>query len=136
MGNVETNSNGRRDRQELITMRCLHREVQRYRVDNERIMKSQEEILQSLNMFHNQFKKGSGTNKSTSVIYVSISISHSKRDDHENERKSRSMSRFHHSPNKSTRTNHEISRLGSNPSVSHVRSQRSRPMVYILQVEL
>jgi hypothetical protein len=27
MGNAETESNGRRDRQELVTMRSLHREV-------------------------------------------------------------------------------------------------------------
>jgi hypothetical protein len=45
MGNVETNSNGRRGKKELVTMRSLHREVQSYRVDNERIMKAQEEIL-------------------------------------------------------------------------------------------
>jgi hypothetical protein len=33
-------------------MRSLHREMHSYRVDNERIMKSQEDILQHLNMFH------------------------------------------------------------------------------------
>jgi hypothetical protein len=32
MGNVETESNGRRDRQEPVTMRSLHREVQSYRM--------------------------------------------------------------------------------------------------------
>jgi hypothetical protein len=52
MGNVETESNGRRESWEPITMRSLQKEVQSYRVDNERIMKSQEEILQSLNMLH------------------------------------------------------------------------------------
>jgi hypothetical protein len=45
MGNGETKSNGRRDRQEIVTMRRLHRELQSYRADNERIMKAQEEIL-------------------------------------------------------------------------------------------
>jgi hypothetical protein len=40
MGNVEIESNGRRDRQEPVTMRSLHREVQIYRDDNERIMKA------------------------------------------------------------------------------------------------
>jgi hypothetical protein len=35
MGNVETESNGRRDRQEPVTMRSLQREVQSYREDNE-----------------------------------------------------------------------------------------------------
>jgi hypothetical protein len=34
MGNVETKSNGRRDRQEPVTMRSLHREVHIYRADN------------------------------------------------------------------------------------------------------
>jgi hypothetical protein len=40
MGYVETYSNGRRYRHELITMRSLHRQVQSYRDDNERIMKA------------------------------------------------------------------------------------------------
>jgi hypothetical protein len=40
MGNVETESNGGRDRKEPITMRILHREVQSYRDDNETIMKA------------------------------------------------------------------------------------------------
>jgi hypothetical protein len=42
-------------------MRSLHREVQSYREDNERIMKAQEEILQSLNMLHKKVNKDSGT---------------------------------------------------------------------------
>ena len=63
MGNVETKSNGRRDRKEPVTMRSLHREVQSYMDDNERIMKAQEEILQSLNMLHKQVKKDFGTKK-------------------------------------------------------------------------
>jgi hypothetical protein len=45
MGNDETKSNGRRDRKETVTMRRLQREVQRYRDDNENIMKYQKEIL-------------------------------------------------------------------------------------------
>jgi len=49
MGNVDTKSNGRRDKQEPITMRTLQREVHSYRVNNERIMKDQEEILKILN---------------------------------------------------------------------------------------
>jgi hypothetical protein len=57
MVNAKTKSNGRRDRQEPVTMRSLHREVQHYRDDNERIMKDQEEILQSLNMLHKQVNK-------------------------------------------------------------------------------
>jgi hypothetical protein len=50
MGNAETNSNGRRGMKKTVTMRSIQREVKKYRDDNENIMKSQEEILQSLNM--------------------------------------------------------------------------------------
>jgi hypothetical protein len=39
-------------------MRSLHREVHSYRVDNENIMKAQEEILQSLNMLQKKSNKG------------------------------------------------------------------------------
>jgi hypothetical protein len=39
MGNAKTDSNGIRGKQKPITMRNLHREVQNYRDDNERIMK-------------------------------------------------------------------------------------------------
>jgi hypothetical protein len=45
MGNDETESNGRRDMKDLVTMRSLHRKVQSYRNDNENIMKAREEIL-------------------------------------------------------------------------------------------
>ena len=44
MGNAETKSNGRRDRQEIVTMRRLHRELQSYMADNERIMKARATI--------------------------------------------------------------------------------------------
>jgi hypothetical protein len=40
MGNDETDSNGRRGRHELVTMIIMHREVESYKVDNERIMKA------------------------------------------------------------------------------------------------
>jgi hypothetical protein len=79
MGNVETESNGRRGRQEPVTMRSLHREVQSYREDNERIMKAQEEILQSLNMLHRKVNKDSGTKQATSARQVTTSRSHSKK---------------------------------------------------------
>jgi hypothetical protein len=82
MGNVETESNGRRDRQEPVTMRSLQKEVQSYRVDNERIMKAQEEILQSLNMLQNQVNKDSGTRQEASAKQVEVSRSHDRRDDH------------------------------------------------------
>jgi len=61
MGNVEIDSNGRRDRQDPVTMRSLHREVKSYRDDNERIMKAHEEILQILNMLHKHVNKDSRT---------------------------------------------------------------------------
>jgi hypothetical protein len=61
MGNTDTNSNGRRDMHELVTMRILQREVKIYRVDNENIMNSQEEILQRLNMLQKKDNKDSGT---------------------------------------------------------------------------
>jgi hypothetical protein len=40
MGNDEIESNGRRDRQELVTMRIFDREVKRYKDDNEKFMKA------------------------------------------------------------------------------------------------
>jgi hypothetical protein len=61
--NVDIESNGRRDRQELVTMRSLQNEVQRYRDDNERIKKAQEEILHNLNMLQKQVNKDSCTRK-------------------------------------------------------------------------
>jgi hypothetical protein len=57
--NVDIESNGRRDRQELVTMRSLQNEVQRYRDDNERIKKAQEEILHNLNMLQKKVNKDS-----------------------------------------------------------------------------
>ena len=88
MSNAETESNGRRDRQEPVTMRSLQKEVHCYRADNERIMKAQEEILQSLNMLQKQVNKESGTNQPTSAKKLSTSRPHRKRDDHENDRQS------------------------------------------------
>jgi hypothetical protein len=41
MGNVETKSNERRDMHEPLIMRNLQRQVQIYRVNNERILKAQ-----------------------------------------------------------------------------------------------
>ena len=48
MGNAQIESNERRDRKDPATVRSLHREVKSYKDDNERIMKAQKEILQSL----------------------------------------------------------------------------------------
>jgi hypothetical protein len=66
------------------TMRSLHRGVQSYRDDNERIKKAWEEILQNLNMLHKQVNKDSSTKQATSARQVATFISQSKRDDHEN----------------------------------------------------
>jgi hypothetical protein len=117
-------------------MRSLHREVQNYISDNEMIMKVQEDILQRLNMLHNQFNKDYGTKQVASVRQVSTSRSHRKMDDHGNDRKSRSMRRHHHYPRKTTRRNHASLGPGSIPSVSHVWRQRRRLEIDILQGEL
>jgi UDP-N-acetylmuramoylalanine-D-glutamate ligase len=66
-------------------MRSLHREVQSYMDDNERIMKAQEEIIQIFNMLHKQVNRYSGTKQAISARQVSTSRSHSKMDDHVND---------------------------------------------------
>jgi hypothetical protein len=99
-------------------------------------MKAQEEILQSLNMLQKQVNKDSGTKQATSARKVSASRSHRKRDDHGNDRKSRSMSRCHHSPRHSTKRTHASSGPRSSPSVSLVQRKRRRPEADILQGEL
>ena len=126
MGNAETESNGRRDRWEYVSMRRLQREVQSYRVDNERIMEVQEDILQIRNMLQKQVNKDSSTNYKSSVRKVEVSRSHDRRDDHGGSRWSRSASRHHHhhSPRHSTRREYAHSRSTSNPSMSLVRHQR------------
>jgi hypothetical protein len=106
MGNVETKYNGRRGKEKPIIMRSLHREVQSYRSDNERIMNAQEEILESLNMLHMQVNKDSGTKQAASARQVTTSRSQSRRDDNGNDRQSRSMRRHRHSPRQSTRRTH------------------------------
>jgi hypothetical protein len=121
MGNAETESNGHRSKVEPVelveTMRSLQKEVQSYRVDNERMMRAHEEILQSLNMLQKQVNKYSGTKQASSARKVATSRSH----DHGGSRKSRSMSRHHHhSPGHSTRRAHAHSRSESSPSVSPV----------------
>jgi hypothetical protein len=98
MGNAETESNGRRDSQELVTMRSLHREVHNYRDNNEMIMNAHEEIIQILNMLHKRVNKDYDTKQSISDRQVSTSRSHRKMDDHENDRQSKSMRIHHHSP--------------------------------------
>jgi len=63
-------------------MGILQKEVQSYRADNERIMKSQEEILQSMNMLQKQVNTYSGTRKEATSNQVEVSRSHDRRDDH------------------------------------------------------
>jgi hypothetical protein len=136
MGNVEIESNRRRGMQKIVTMRTMHREVQSYRDDNERIMKAEEEILQSLNVLHKKVNKNSSTKKETSARQVITSRSQSRRDDHGNDRKSRNTRRHHNYPRKSTKRTHVSSRPGSRPSVSPFKRQRRRPEADILQGEL
>jgi len=71
------------------------------------------------------------------------SRSHSRRDDHGNDKKSRSMSRHCHSLEKSTRRAHassrrahEISRSGKFPSISPFKKNMRRHETYISQGEL
>jgi hypothetical protein len=87
-------------------------------------------------MFHNQVSKDSRTKQEASAKQVSTSRSQSKRVDHGNDQQSRSMSRCHNSPRKSTRINHSSLGPGRNPSVSSVKRQRRRLEVDILQGEL
>jgi hypothetical protein len=54
MGNVETESNGHRNKVEFVelakTMKRMQKEVQSYRAINERMTRAHEEILKILNM--------------------------------------------------------------------------------------
>jgi hypothetical protein len=67
---------------------------------------------------------------------VTSSKSHSRRDDHGNEKQSRSINRHHHSPDKSTRRYRASSRLRIRPYMSPVRKQRRRFDSNIFQGEL
>jgi hypothetical protein len=67
---------------------------------------------------------------------VTASRSESKRDDHGNDMKPRSMTRCHYSPRKSTRRTHASEGIGSSPSESLVKRKRRRPEANILQGEL
>ena len=87
-------------------------------------------------MIQNKVNKDSQTKQATSGRQVSTSRSHNKRDDHGNDRPSRSMSRCHHSPRHSTRRTHASSGPESIPSVSHVQRKWRRPEENILQGEL
>jgi hypothetical protein len=92
--------------------------VQSYREDNERMIRAQEEMLQSLNMLQRQVNKYFGTKQAASARQVEASRSHDRRDDHGGSRRTRSVSRHHHhSPGHSTRRAHAHSRSESIPCV-------------------
>jgi len=57
-----------------VTMRILHREVNSYRDDNERVMKALEEIIQRLNILHKKLNKDSHTKKVSSARQVTTYI--------------------------------------------------------------
>jgi hypothetical protein len=86
IGNAKTKSSGHTsgvEPMELIeTMRILHKEVKMYIEYNERMIRSQEEILESLNMLQIQVNEDFGTKQATNVRQVADSRSHDKRNDH------------------------------------------------------
>jgi len=85
---------------ELVeTIKKLQREVQNYKVNNERLIRAQEEhnqintqLLQSLNNLKRQINKDSSTKHATTPK------SHDRRYDHKGSKHSISVSRHHHSP--------------------------------------
>jgi hypothetical protein len=87
-------------------------------------------------MLQKQANKDSDTKQEASARKVTTSKYHRKRDGHGNDTKSRSRRRCHNSLEKYTRRDHSSSRLGINPSVSHVRRQRKRDKGDILQGEI
>jgi hypothetical protein len=107
-------------------MRSLQKEVKSYREYNERMIISQEELLQSMNMLQRKVNKYSGTKKETSANQVEASKSHDRRDDHGESRKSRSVGRNLHSPRHPTKKLYACSRLESIPTMSPVKNQRRR----------
>jgi hypothetical protein len=87
-------------------------------------------------MIQRQSNKYSRTKQVVSAKQVATSGSHNRRDEHGNDRNSRSMSRNHNYLDPCTRRAHESTGLGSIPSVSPIRRQRRRLEVDILQGEL
>jgi hypothetical protein len=87
-------------------------------------------------MLHKKVNKDSSTKKTTSSREVSTSRSHSKRDDHGNDKKSRRMTKNHNCPRKSTRRTSASLGIGSIQSVSLVQRQRRRPHGDIFQGKL
>jgi hypothetical protein len=60
------------------------------------MMKSQDELPQSMNMFHIQLKKYSISKQAASARQVAASRFHGRRDDHMDDMNLRSVSRHHH----------------------------------------
>jgi hypothetical protein len=101
--------------------------MRNYRVDNERMMRVQEELLQTMNMLQRQVNRNSGTKQSANARQAEASRYHDRRDDNRKSRQSRSVSRHHyHSLEHSTKRSHARLRSESSPSVSLVRRQRTR----------
>jgi len=87
-------------------------------------------------MFHKNVKKEYGTKKPTSSRQGTTYQSHSTRDDHGNDRKSRIMIMHHYYTRKSTKITHSNSGQRINPTVSLVRRKRRRHEAYILEGEI
>jgi hypothetical protein len=88
-----------------------------------------------MKMMYRKTNKDSDTKKVTSARQVTTSRSHIRRDEHGNDRKSRSLSRNHHSLGKYNKRYHTSLGPRSIPSVSLFRKQR-RFEGYVLQGEL
>jgi hypothetical protein len=131
MGNEGTNSNGHGEGKEesmnlVETIKSLQKDVQSYKVDNERLMKAKEQqegfnikLMQSLDIIEKKMDKETESRKSGS------------HKSHDERRRTRSVGRHHHhSPRNSTRRAHNSS------SPSPVRKHKRRSGVDELQGEM
>jgi hypothetical protein len=135
VGNAETKSNG--DKETLIeTVRSLKIEVQSYKVENERLIREQNQIttqvMQSLNQFHRE------TNNGSKLKHEEERRCHERRDDCRRVGYSTnsSITLRHHSPPYSTRKFYASEYSISSPEVSPVRHQRIRHELDSLQGDL
>jgi hypothetical protein len=117
-------------------VRSLNMEVQRYKVDNKRLMREKiqinAQVLQSVNQLQRQTKKGSNSRQEEE------GRCHERRDDHGRDGYSRSDSRSHghHSPPYSEGNFYASKDPTRSPEVSPVRHQRRKQEVDSLQGEL
>jgi hypothetical protein len=131
MGNEGTNSNGHGEGKEesmnlVETIKSLQKDVQSYKDDNERLMKSKEKqegfnikLMQSLDIIEKKMDKETESSRSGSHR------------SHDERRRTRSVGRnHHHSPRHSTRREH------SSSSPSPVRKHKKRSGVDELQGEM